>query len=302
MAAQAGCWGGPLESVRSGSYLWSSATSNSPRRTDRRRFRNWSGGFSIVGAPGTSNLSLGRDVGFPISTGLGNRLRNHMQRSSDDRRTSRDERLQKLRIIRNQSMVLGGRTVWPDQPQPIYGTCQETTCWLSTDSFARLAGISPQAARKALKRSLENYTWREAQLAVRTVVGRGEASVGYEVSQGEACRRACALTQALNQWRQCSTRETQLRTKRQPSRADGRQLPLSSTIRWVPDREQSLPLRLQPKPAAACGRRIGGSTDTRSVEWLGSRERGRPTQAAAGFWSLGPSMPHSGSQVSPTRH
>lgn len=54
--------------------------------------------------------------------------------------------------------------------------------WLSTAEFAQTAGISPQAARRALREGLRGRTWRDRQLKVRQVMcpgGRG--GLAYEI-------------------------------------------------------------------------------------------------------------------------
>lgn len=59
---------------------------------------------------------------------------------------------------------------------------QETPRWLSTAEFAQLAGISRQAARKALHDSLRGRVWRERHLKVRhALVPGGRGGLGYEV-------------------------------------------------------------------------------------------------------------------------
>lgn len=47
---------------------------------------------------------------------------------------------------------------------------------LTTADFALLAGISPQKARRAFTRALENKPWRGTQLIVDSIVGRGGLS------------------------------------------------------------------------------------------------------------------------------
>jgi hypothetical protein len=56
--------------------------------------------------------------------------------------------------------------------------------WLSTAKFADLAGISPRKARQAAARAFKpREPWRGAELAVRTVAGRGGRSgARYEIS------------------------------------------------------------------------------------------------------------------------
>lgn len=54
--------------------------------------------------------------------------------------------------------------------------------WLSTAAFAASAGISVQAARKALSRALDGRPWRGRRLAVREVPSRGgRAGIALEV-------------------------------------------------------------------------------------------------------------------------
>jgi hypothetical protein len=54
--------------------------------------------------------------------------------------------------------------------------------WLSTAEFAQAAGISPQAARKALRGGLKGRSWRERQLNVRRVLSvGGRGGLSYEV-------------------------------------------------------------------------------------------------------------------------
>ena len=48
--------------------------------------------------------------------------------------------------------------------------------WLVTEDFAAMAGISPQAANKALRASRHGLPWRGCILAVRQRVGRGGRS------------------------------------------------------------------------------------------------------------------------------
>ncbi len=58
-----------------------------------------------------------------------------------------------------------------------------STVWTSSDQFARVAGFTPRAARKALELSLKGALWRGARLTVRTVKGRGGRSgLQYEVA------------------------------------------------------------------------------------------------------------------------
>lgn len=69
--------------------------------------------------------------------------------------------------------------------------------WLSTAEFAQAAGISPQAARKALRDTLRGRTWREHHLKVRHAwVSGGRGGLGYEV-EGSSLPRA--LTARLAQ-------------------------------------------------------------------------------------------------------
>jgi hypothetical protein len=54
--------------------------------------------------------------------------------------------------------------------------------WLPTATFAQIAGISPQAARRALREGLHGRPWRERHLQVRHVlVAGGRGGLGYEV-------------------------------------------------------------------------------------------------------------------------
>ncbi|MBU1376321.1 MAG: hypothetical protein KKE02_14755 [Alphaproteobacteria bacterium] len=58
----------------------------------------------------------------------------------------------------------------------------ETSKWLSTAQFAEAAGISPQAARKALRDGLKGQAWRGRRLKVRhALVSGGRGGLGYEV-------------------------------------------------------------------------------------------------------------------------
>jgi hypothetical protein len=55
--------------------------------------------------------------------------------------------------------------------------------WVGADEFAALAGISLQAARRALHRGINGGTWRGHRIAVRHRLGRGGRSgVAYEVA------------------------------------------------------------------------------------------------------------------------
>ena len=64
--------------------------------------------------------------------------------------------------------------------------------WLSSAEFAHLAGISPQAARKALKNGAEGHEWRDHCLDVKFRVGRGgRGGFSYEV-------RAASLPAAID--------------------------------------------------------------------------------------------------------
>ncbi len=54
--------------------------------------------------------------------------------------------------------------------------------WIDTFAFATRVGISPQAASKALRRSLEGNGWRDARLDVRRAPVRGgREGLGYQV-------------------------------------------------------------------------------------------------------------------------
>ena len=48
----------------------------------------------------------------------------------------------------------------------------ESTYWAPAEAFAELAGISPQAARTALRRAIEGYPWRGHALVVRHRLSR----------------------------------------------------------------------------------------------------------------------------------
>ncbi|WP_305594317.1 helix-turn-helix domain-containing protein, partial [Phenylobacterium sp.] len=52
--------------------------------------------------------------------------------------------------------------------------------WISTDAFAKLAGISVQAARKALRLGSQGKPWRDAAIRVRRLRARG--GLAYQVS------------------------------------------------------------------------------------------------------------------------
>lgn len=55
--------------------------------------------------------------------------------------------------------------------------------WLGADEFSALAGISLQAARRALRRGINGETWRDHRIAVRHRLGRGGRSgIAYEVA------------------------------------------------------------------------------------------------------------------------
>jgi hypothetical protein len=55
--------------------------------------------------------------------------------------------------------------------------------WLSTLEFAEAAGMSPQAARKAIRLGLDGKLWRGRQLKVRRAIGPGGRSgLAYEVA------------------------------------------------------------------------------------------------------------------------
>jgi hypothetical protein len=55
--------------------------------------------------------------------------------------------------------------------------------WVGADEFAELAGISLQAARRALRRGINGGTWRGHWIAVRHRLGRGGRSgLAYEVA------------------------------------------------------------------------------------------------------------------------
>src|SRR6516165_1355783 len=59
----------------------------------------------------------------------------------------------------------------------------ETIRWLPTTEFAQAAGITPQAARKALRQALQGRPWRQRQLTVRRVLSPGgRAGLSYEVA------------------------------------------------------------------------------------------------------------------------
>lgn len=54
--------------------------------------------------------------------------------------------------------------------------------WLRTETFAELAAISPQAARRAVRQALTGKSWRGCKLAVRHCLGRGgRGGFAYEI-------------------------------------------------------------------------------------------------------------------------
>ena len=58
-----------------------------------------------------------------------------------------------------------------------------STSWLSSDAFADAAGISVQAARRALRAAVQGSPWRGTALKVRRTLGRGGRSgLTYEVA------------------------------------------------------------------------------------------------------------------------
>jgi hypothetical protein len=55
--------------------------------------------------------------------------------------------------------------------------------WLGTEEFAELSGITPQAARRALRLGIKGGAWRAHPIVVRHRYGRGgRTGVGYEVA------------------------------------------------------------------------------------------------------------------------
>jgi hypothetical protein len=69
--------------------------------------------------------------------------------------------------------------------------------WLSTTEFAETCGITPQAARKALRAGLHGRPWRDRPLQVRRALGvGGRSGLGYEVALTSMPGDPAALTQA----------------------------------------------------------------------------------------------------------
>jgi hypothetical protein len=57
------------------------------------------------------------------------------------------------------------------------------TTWITSQAFAERAGISVQAARGALRATLDGASWRGARLEVRRRLGRGgRGGLVYEVA------------------------------------------------------------------------------------------------------------------------